>query len=1071
MSESAPSSNACPKCGAALPSSATAGLCPRCLMAEAMVETQADTQEGAQPPLPPGEIAPHFPQLEILECLGRGGMGVVYKARQRTLNRVVALKLLAPERVNDSRFSDRFAREARALAALNHPNIVTIHDFGQAGGFYFLLMEFVDGANLRQLLRARKFAPEEAVAIVPTICEALQYAHNRGIVHRDIKPENILLDKEGKVKIADFGIAKMLGAKSDDGASSTPENATQNALGTPGYNAPEQKADPQRADNRADIYSLGVVFYEMLTGELPGKRIEPPSKKVHLDVRLDAVVLRALEKTPELRWQTAEELRTQVETIATDIQPSAAIAPGKKERESGNRPAEVKPSPKNNASLKRFAIAVFLLCLLAAIVEGNRLWQRERHAAKLNPADSPWILQKLPTDEVIQAGLTEPQVPWAWQELQNRAGKGIINTNEAEKLVAGLTEWLERDHPNGYGQPLFTLGNLLDELHKHGEISETNALALLKALHGNPTCEPLPRIREGEPKIDMTCELRSPWNEPFFDLKMLNELQSIQVDGHSIEFKSAVGRSWNQQQDYVDLKLPMLTPGRHTIQCNVVTAFVPASDVVGLDNTAPPADWPTAKLRWTRSCQTILMVYSKDGTIVSLSEDPALNPVLHGAISIKQIIVRRAGSKLSAVLPFNADPHPGLSFGVDVTLRIAGQSINCGSLKGWAYTNETGSITRATSGDGVLKAKLDSLDPNVRNADIVFIPNPKILDDTQPGVDQIWGKEIVIPKVAIKREDIDSQASAVIAPSTESHDGPETSAQTGLVELKMKWAPGAHYVNDFDLKQNMAILLQGRSNTVDEAIDIGGQIAVTVLRETSGGGHELEAEFLNARMGINLGDQAILDFNSANQSATDHTNGVAGVFGKIVGSKLRYFLNASNDVERVEGVDELVQNIQSVPETDPLTGDIKKMFGATLFQQVTNSVSVLPRKAVQPGDTWTSHREIAMPGTGVEDWDYKIVFQSWEMHENHRCARLELQGTMKVKPDPNSNRDETTYRSRDGITGGVVWFDPELGQVVEANSKNDVNVDKQPRNPTGATGQSQTITTQRHQVTTIRLER
>jgi len=313
------SSPKCPQCGAPLPENAPAGLCPNCLMALNLKTDTVLTGDPwmAQPPLPPEQIAPHFAQLEIFECLGRGGMGVVYRARQKTLNRLVALKLLAPERVNDPRFAERFTREAQALAALNHPNIVTVYDFGRAGGFYFLLMEFVDGVNLRRLLRERKFTPEEALAIVPSLCDALQFAHDRGIVHRDIKPENLLLDKTGRVKIADFGIAKMLGA--DDAAppaATARPNATRNVLGTPGYCAPEQQASPHRVDSRADIYSLGVVFYEMLTGELPGKPIEPPSRKVHIDVRLDAVVLRALEKEPERRYQHASQVKTDVETIA-----------------------------------------------------------------------------------------------------------------------------------------------------------------------------------------------------------------------------------------------------------------------------------------------------------------------------------------------------------------------------------------------------------------------------------------------------------------------------------------------------------------------------------------------------------------------------------------------------------------------------------------------------------------------------------------------------------------------------------------------------------------------------------
>src|ERR1700744_1078489 len=170
----------CPQCGRPLSAGAPGGLCPNCLMALNLKTETVFTGDPrvAQPPLPPEQLAPHFPQLEILECLGRGGMGVVYKARQKSLNRLVALKLLAPERVGDPKFAERFAREAQALAALNHPNIVTIHDFGQAGGFYFLLMEFVDGVNLRQLPRSRKFDPEEALAIFPAICEPLQYAHD-----------------------------------------------------------------------------------------------------------------------------------------------------------------------------------------------------------------------------------------------------------------------------------------------------------------------------------------------------------------------------------------------------------------------------------------------------------------------------------------------------------------------------------------------------------------------------------------------------------------------------------------------------------------------------------------------------------------------------------------------------------------------------------------------------------------------------------------------------------------------------------------------------------------------------
>jgi serine/threonine protein kinase len=244
-------------------------------MAQIIEPTQAGDTPPPLPPLTPEELAPHFPQLEILECLGRGGMGVVYKARQKSLNRLVALKLLAPERADDPQFAARFEKEAHALAALNHPHIVGVHDFGQAGGFYYLLMEFVDGVNLRQLLQTKRLTPKEALSIVPPVCEALQCAHDHGIVHRDIKPENLLIDKAGTVKIADFGIAKIYSRRLLPGdasvasfsASETSPLITQSmmaTMGTPDYAAPEQINGA--ADHRADIYSLGVVLYEMLTG-------------------------------------------------------------------------------------------------------------------------------------------------------------------------------------------------------------------------------------------------------------------------------------------------------------------------------------------------------------------------------------------------------------------------------------------------------------------------------------------------------------------------------------------------------------------------------------------------------------------------------------------------------------------------------------------------------------------------------------------------------------------------------------------------------------------------------------
>jgi serine/threonine protein kinase len=188
-------------------------------------------------------------------------------------------------------------------------------------------MEYVEGANLRQLMLANELLPDQSVALVPQICEALHYAHAQGVVHRDIKPENILVDGRGRVKIADFGLAKLAEHAPHD----LTLTGTHQVMGTPQYMAPEQMAGSKSVDHRADIYSLGVVFYELLTGEVPMGQFEPPSRKAAVDSRLDDVVLTALAREPERRFQSAGELKSRVDEISSS------------EVQAGYQPSNIQP--------------------------------------------------------------------------------------------------------------------------------------------------------------------------------------------------------------------------------------------------------------------------------------------------------------------------------------------------------------------------------------------------------------------------------------------------------------------------------------------------------------------------------------------------------------------------------------------------------------------------------------------------------------------------------------------------------------------------------------------------------
>ena len=314
--------NACRVCGAPPKNGAVEGVCTQCMLLAGLAserggslgQTAAMTAAGNKNKprfKPPSlqEIEAEFPYLEVIEVAGVGGMGVVYKVMQKMLGRVVALKILPSEIASDPSFAARFSQEARALAMLSHPNVVHLYDAGESKNYYYLLMEYVDGINLRDAIREGNLKPAEALSIVQQICKALQFAHHEGIVHRDIKPENILIDKDGAVKVADFGLAKLVDAELN-------LTATQQVMGTLHYMAPEQVRQTSEVDHRADLYSLGVVFYEMLTGQLPLGKFAMPSEATSVDQRLDAVVLRTLENEPDQRYQAASEIQSDIASVA-----------------------------------------------------------------------------------------------------------------------------------------------------------------------------------------------------------------------------------------------------------------------------------------------------------------------------------------------------------------------------------------------------------------------------------------------------------------------------------------------------------------------------------------------------------------------------------------------------------------------------------------------------------------------------------------------------------------------------------------------------------------------------------
>jgi eukaryotic-like serine/threonine-protein kinase len=374
-----------------------------------------------------------IPGYRLEQLVGKGGMGEVHRAVQLSLGRVVALKLLARELAEDATFVARFDKEAAALASLNHPNVVAIVDKGKADNTYYLVMEYVDGPSLREVSRSPLLDISGALRIVMEISRAIEYAHSRGVIHRDLKPENILFDEQagGIPKVTDFGLATFF--------ETTPHTKrfdvtqTHVSMGTLSYMAPEQRVDAKNADHRADIYSLGVLLYELLVGEVPLGNFDPPSqKRPGVDKRIDAIVARCLKTNPDDRYARVSELMG-------DLEPFAPVTFSQLPRRV-SRVEQVKLQIRRTVR-RTLRVAEGVALLLAVVIVGLA-WARGhwRPAPPLPPGAA--LSQP---DLRVQATFTSP-------------GR-IVDTSNARRVVVG--EGVDAIPIIAYGRPVAQEGRTL----------------------------------------------------------------------------------------------------------------------------------------------------------------------------------------------------------------------------------------------------------------------------------------------------------------------------------------------------------------------------------------------------------------------------------------------------------------------------------------------------------------------------------------------------------------------------------------------------------------------------------
>lgn len=408
-------------CDFSLDSGAAAGLTSNDFMS---ATSQSGTGSGRWQPPPVEAMQAALPQYRFESLLGHGGMGAVYKALQISLEREVAVKILPRGLLDDSdaNYLERFKNEARTMARMSHPGIVNVYDFGEtACGLLYFVMEYVDGTDVARMITVQgRLPPEHALAVTAHVCDALAYAHSHGVIHRDVKPANILINREGSVKVADFGLAK-----ASDGRDSglTKSNLT---MGTPDFVAPEALIAGVPLDGRADLYAIGVMLYQMLTGEIPRGIWMMPGTRLGTDPRFDAIIAKAMQTDREARYQSAMEIRRDLDTILSTpraaVQPRSAPPPvrhGTRKPTTAKKPdVEDEPPPPPPPSRMPSTAAIAAVGLAATLAVGFFLFlapskPREADVVAASappPAAAPAPVQASPSLSAAPSPATVPSV-------------------------------------------------------------------------------------------------------------------------------------------------------------------------------------------------------------------------------------------------------------------------------------------------------------------------------------------------------------------------------------------------------------------------------------------------------------------------------------------------------------------------------------------------------------------------------------------------------------------------------------------------------------------------------------